>query len=94
MTHVIGLGDLLWLTQNPYISILLRHMFEERIAVGHLTTHTALMHNDFQIDQVLERLGVVVHLRKGNFLRNASPFVLVNIESAVVHVARYAPTLP
>ena len=23
MTHVIGLGDLLWLTQNPYISILL-----------------------------------------------------------------------
>ena len=23
MTHVIGLGDLLWLMQNPYISILL-----------------------------------------------------------------------
>ena len=23
MTHVIGLGDLLWLTQKPYISILL-----------------------------------------------------------------------
>ena len=67
-------------------------MFEERIAVGHLATHTAVLHNAFQIDQVLDRLGEEVQLRNTNFLRNASPFVLDNVESAVVHVARYAPT--
>ena len=30
-----------------------RHMFEERIALWHRITHTAVLHNDFQIDQVL-----------------------------------------
>ena len=67
-------------------------MFEQRIAAGHLTTHTAVLHNDFQTDEVLDRLGEEVQLRNVNFLRKASPFVLDNVESAVVHVARYAPT--
>ena len=81
-------GLKLWLG----VDVQYRHMFEERIAVGHLTTHTAVLHNDFQIDQVLDRLGEEVQFRNANFLRNASPFVLDNVESAVVHVARYAPT--
>ena len=34
MTHVIGLGDLLWLTQMPYISILLLHS-RSGVAVVH-----------------------------------------------------------
>ena len=58
----------------------------------HLSTPTADIHNNFQIDQVLDRLGEEVQLRNANFLHNASPFVLDNVESAVVHVARYAPT--
>ena len=67
-------------------------MFEDRIAVGDLSTDTAVLHNDFQIDQVVYRLGEGLQLRNANFIRNASPFVLDNVESAVVHVARYAPT--
>ena len=67
-------------------------MFEERIALGHLTTHIAVLHNDFQIDQVLDRLGKEVQLRNANFIRNASPFVLDNVETAVGHFARYGPT--
>ena len=67
-------------------------MFEERIAVGHLITHTTVLHNDFQIDQVHDRLGEEVQFRNANFLRNTSPFGLDNVESAVEHVARYAPT--
>ena len=55
------------------------------------SAHTAVLHNDFQIDQVLEPLREKVQLRNANFLRNASPFVLDNVESAVVHVARNAP---
>ena len=56
------------------------------------SAHTAVLHNDFQIDQVLDPLREKVQLRNANFLRNASPFVLDNVESAVVHVARYAHT--
>ena len=67
-------------------------MFEERIALGYLTTHTAVLHNEFQINQVLDRLAQEVQFRNANFLPTASPFVLDNVESAVVHVARYAPT--
>ena len=69
-----------------------RHIFEVRIAVGHLTTHTAVLHNDFQIDQVLDRLEEEVQLHNSNFLRNASPFVLDTVDSSVLHVARYAST--
>ena len=67
-------------------------MFEERIAVGHLPTDTAVLHNDFQIDQVRDRLREEVQLRNANFIRNGSPFVLDHEESAVVHVARHPPT--
>ena len=69
-----------------------RHMLEERVATGHLTTHTAVLNNDFQINQVFSRLGQEVQMRKANFLGKASPFVLDNISSAVIHVGRYAPT--
>ena len=65
-----------------------RRMFEERIALGHLNTHTAVLHNDFQMDQVFDRLAEKVQLRNANFLRNASPFLLDNVKSAVVDVAR------
>ena len=74
------------------VDVQYRNMFEERIASGHLTIQTAVLHNDFQINQVFSRLGEEVHMRNANFLRNASPFVLDNIESAVLHLARYAPT--
>ena len=66
------------------------HKFEERIAVRHLTTHTAILDNDFQIDQVLYRLAEEVHFRNANFLSNASPFLLDNVASALAHVASYA----
>ena len=67
-------------------------MFEERIAVRHLTTQTAVLHNDFQIDQVQDRLGEEVQFGHANFLRNANPFVLDKVESSVLHVARFSPT--
>ena len=37
-------------------------------------------------------MGEEIQLRNVNFLRNESPFVLDNVESAVVNVSRYAPT--
>ena len=81
-------GLKLWLG----VDVQYRLMFEERIAVGHLSTHTDVLHNHFNIDQVPDSLGEEVQFCNANFLRNASPFVLDNVESAVVHVARYAPT--
>ena len=74
------------------VDVQYRHMFEERIATGHLTTHTALLHNDLQIKQVFSRLAEEVQMRNANCVRNGSPFVLDKIESAVLHVARFAPT--
>ena len=67
-------------------------MFEDRIAVGHLATQSAKQHNDFQIDEVLARMGDEVKYWNSYFLRNARPFVLDNFDWAVVQVARYAPT--
>ena len=69
-----------------------RHMFQERIAIGNLRTHSPVLHNFSNIDQVLARLREEVQFLNANLLRNASPFVLDNVESTVVHVARYAPT--
>ena len=69
-----------------------RLMFKEPVATGHLTTHTAVLDNDFQINQVFSRLGEEVQMRNANFLRNASPYVLDNIDCAVIQVARYAPS--
>ena len=74
------------------VDVQYRHMFAERIAVRDLSTHTAVLHNEFQINQVLDRLGDEEQFRNANFFRNASHFVLDNVESAVVHVTRYAPT--
>ena len=68
------------------------HMLEERIAMRQLTSHTAVLHKQFQIDQELARVGEELHFRNAMFLRNASPFVLDNVESAVGHVAPYPPT--
>ena len=75
------------------LDIQYRHMFEERTQIGHLTTHTAVIHNDFQIDEVLDRLGEELTMRNANYLRNASPLALDSVESAVAHIARYAPTV-
>ena len=58
---------------------------------AHFTTPSQL-HNYFQIDYVLDRVGEEVPFRNANFMRNASPFVVDNIESAVLHVAIYAQT--
>ena len=74
------------------VHVLYRDMFWERIVVGHLTTHIVFLHNDFQSEQGLDRLGDDVPLRNSNFLPYASPFVCNNAESAVLHVARCAPT--
>ena len=51
-----------------------------------------MLQNDFQIKQVLSRLGEQVLMRNASFLGIASPFDLDNIESALLHVARNAPT--
>ena len=56
-----------------------RHLFQERIALGHLGTDTAVLHNDFQIEQALDRLGDDVQSRNANFNRKARPFVLDNV---------------
>ena len=63
------------------VDVQYRNMFEERIDVGDVRTHTAVMHNDFQIEQVVERLGQEVQFRKANIPPNASTFVLDNIQS-------------
>ena len=81
-------GGKLWIG----VDVQYRHMFEERIEVGHLITYTAVLHNDFQIDQGLHRLSEEVLFRNAIFIRNPVPFVLDNVESAVVHVTLYAPT--
>ena len=83
VSHGAGLRDLI--AQHHGLKVWLgvdveyRHMFAERIAVGHLITRTAVLHNDFQIYQVLDRLGAEVQFRNAKFLRNASPFVLDNV---------------
>ena len=53
------------------VDVQYRHMFEERVATGH-HTHTAVLHYDFQINEVFSRLGEEVQMRNANFLRNAS----------------------
>ena len=75
------------------VDVQYRHMLEDRIVVGHLTTRTALIYNSFQIDEVLEKIEQEVQLRNANYLRNASPFALDSVECAVMHVARYNPTI-
>ena len=80
-------GLKLWLG----VDVQYRHMFPGLIAVGPLSTHTAVLHKDFKSDQVLDRLGEEVHFRNAKFLLNASPFVLDNMYPAVLHVARYSP---
>ena len=50
-----------------------------------------MLHNDFQINEVYSRI-LEVQIRHANLLRKVSPFVLDNIESAVLHEARYATT--
>ena len=81
----------LWLE----VDLRYRHMFEERTAVGHLTMHTSQhLHNYTTTSKstMFSTESEEVQFRNANFLRNASPFVVDNIESAVVHVARYAQT--
>ena len=55
------------------IDVPYRHMFHERTAVGHLTTHSAVLHKEFQIDQVLDRLDEEVQFRNAN-LRTSVAF--------------------
>ena len=54
--------------------------------------HTGVLLNDLKIDQVLDRVGEELQFRNSNFLRKASPCVLVIVVSAGVPVAQYAPT--
>ena len=77
----------MWLKVDvQYLDIL-----QERIAIGHLTTHSGALH-DFQIDQVVDRVGDELQFRNANFLGNGCHFVLDIVESALFHVARFAPT--
>ena len=81
-------GLRLWLG----VDVQYRRNFQERIAVGQLSTHTAVLPKDFQSDQLLDWLAETVQFRNANFLRNARHFVLDNVYSALLHVARYAQT--
>ena len=76
------LGLKLWLGVDVHYC----HMFQKRISLGHLSIHTAVLDNDFQIDQVLYRLGEEVLFRNANFLRNSSPILFNSVSTA-----RYAP---
>ena len=62
------------------------HMFDEPIASGHLNTNTTVLNNDFQIHQVLLRLGEEVQMRKANFIRNGRAILLDNIDPALLPV--------
>ena len=44
-------------------------MFEVRFATVQITTHTVVLHNDFQIKQFFSRLGAEMQMRNANFLR-------------------------
>ena len=43
-----------------------RHMLEEHERTSHITIYQALLHNDFQINQVFSRLGEKAHMRTAN----------------------------
>ena len=57
VTHVIGLGDLLWLTQKPYISILLNWMLKfasllfgreiKQLNLGEIDSEGCMLWNDW-----------------------------------------------
>jgi hypothetical protein len=80
-------GIKVWLS----VQLTYRKILEEGRAEAHLTTKSVVLHNDFELDEVLDNLVQEVQLRNAHYLRNASPFAIDSVDNAVVHTSKYAP---
>ena len=80
-------GLKLWIS----VEVTYKHTVHGTLAKAHFTTKAATIHNNFELDDTFDALDQEVLLRHAHYLRNASPFAIESVDSAMLHATRYAP---